>query len=88
MGYFDRWGNWQGDISSAPGRTVPYIVSEEGNVIYICYDNKPIRGIKRITKTQSGAIKTTTIEIAVGAWDDRATLNYVPVNEAIPEPEA
>jgi hypothetical protein len=87
MGYFDRWGNWQGDINSAPGRTVPYIVSEEGNIIYVCYQNTPLRAIRRITKVQTGGVKTTTVEIARGAWEDRATLNYVPVNEPIPEDE-
>lgn len=87
-GYFDRWGNWQGDLASAPGRTVPYIISEEGEYTYICYTNTPIRGIRRVHKTQSGGVKTTTVENAVGAWEDRASLTYYPVNEAIPEHEA
>lgn len=84
MGYFDRWGNWQGDLASAPGRTVPYIVSKEGQYTYICYTNDQIRAIQRITEISSDGITTTTIENAVGAWDNRASLQYYPPNEAIP----
>ena len=67
----------------------PYIVDEATDgVTYICYTNEPIRAIRRVHKTQSGGVKTTTVENAVGAWEDRASLTYYPVNEAIPEPEA
>ena len=39
--YYDRWGNLQGEIPSAPGRTLAYMVEEhaEANgvtVKYIC----------------------------------------------------
>ena len=84
MGYFDRYGNWQGDIASAPGKKVPYIVSEEGQYTYICYTNDPVRAIQRITKVSEGGATTTTIENAVGAWEDRETLTYYPPNQAIP----
>ena len=40
--------------------------------------------MKRITEVVSGGATTTTIEHAYGAWADRASLTYYPINEAIP----
>ena len=59
--------------------------AQVGTYTYLCYTNDPIRAIRRIHKTQSGGVKTTTVENGVGAWEDRASLTYYPVNEAIPE---
>jgi len=86
--YYDRWGNRQGEIPSAPGRTLAYMVEEhaEANgvtVKYICYNNNDPRAIQRITKTKVGSVTTTKIENAFGAWEDRATLEYFPVNDPI-----
>jgi len=82
--YYDRWGNLQGEIPSAPGRTLPYMVEDTGTgVKYMCYNDKPQRAIQRITKTKVGTVTTTKIENAFGAWEDRATLEYFPVNDPI-----
>lgn len=86
--YYDRWGNLQGAIPSAPGRTLAYMVEEhaEANgvtVKYICYNNSDPRAIQRITKTKVGSVTTTKIENAFGAWEDRETLEYFPVNDPI-----
>lgn len=84
MNFFDRYGNYQGTIPSAPGKIVPYIVSKEGEYTYICYDNGPLRAIQRVHKYSSGGATITVIENAYGAWADRATLTYYPPNQAIP----
>ena len=52
-------------------------------VKYMCYNDKPQRAIQRITKTKVGTVTTTKIENAFGAWEDRATLEYFPVNDPI-----
>lgn len=86
--YRDRWGRNLGEIPSTPGEIVPYIVSEEGEYTYIRYFADDENGkclVKRVTKSQTGSAIVTTIEHAYGAWTDRAALEYIPVNEAIPE---
>jgi hypothetical protein len=86
--YFDRYGNYQGEIPSLPGEILPYIVEEAGGgVTYICYfpDTGSGVGVKRITEVGTEGATTTTIEHAFGAWSDRATLTYYPINQAIPE---
>ena len=55
----------------------PYRVAEAGDVTYLCFDNGDLRPIHRITKTGS----ETVIEWAFGAWADRATLSYLPINQ-------
>ena len=86
--YFDRYGNYQGEIPSLPGEIVPYIVEQAGGgVTYICFfpDTGSGVAVKRITEASSGGATTTTIEHAFGAWANRATLTYYPINQAIPE---
>ena len=64
----------------ADENTDPWIVdSSTPGTVYICYKPDPKRIIKRIV-TSSG---TTTIEWSYGAWDDRATLTYVPMEESL-----
>lgn len=85
--YFDRWGGFQGNVPSAPGEKSPYIISEEGAVKYIRFEPDDADGkcvIQRVTETNSGSATETKIEHAYGAWADRASLTYVPINEAIP----
>jgi hypothetical protein len=43
--------------------------------------------VKRITEESTGGATTTTIEHAYGAWEDRASLTYYPINQAIPVEE-
>lgn len=85
--YFDRWGGFQGNVPSAPAEKSPYIISEEGNVKYIRFEPDDAEGkcvIQRVTETLGGSATETVIEHAYGAWADRATLTYYPINEAIP----
>lgn len=63
---------------------LPYIVdaSTEG-VTYICFDAGAKRAIRRITESDG----VTTIEWAWGAWANRASLSYVPINTPIDDGE-
>lgn len=89
--YFDRWGGFQGNVPSDPAEKSPYIVAEAGGgVTYICFtpdDANGKRVVKRIKEESSGGATTTTIEHAYGAWADRASLTYYPINQAIPVEE-
>ena len=86
--YRDRWGRNLGEIPTTPGEIVPYIVEDAGGgVTYIRYFADDADGnclVKRITEESTGGATTTTIEHAYGAWADRATLTYYPINQAIP----
>ena len=84
--FVDRYGNYQGEIDSAPGKPVPYIVSKEGEYTYICYTNDALRLIQRVHEYSSGGAQITVIENGYGAWEDRATLDYYPPNVAVPIP--
>ena len=90
--YYDRWGGLQGANPAPPIEKLAYIVEDAGGgITYICYtpdDANGKRVIERITKVSSGGVTTTTIEHAYGAWADRASLTYYPINEAIPVEEA
>lgn len=86
--YYDRWGGYQGTNPVAPTEKLAYIVEDAGGgVKYICFtpdDDQGKRVVERIMEVTSGSVKTTTIEHAYGAWADRASLTYYPINEAIP----
>lgn len=77
---YDQYGRRPG--SNHYGSNVetpePYRVDEAENIIYICYFDTPQRAVRRIT---TGADGSTTIEWAHGAWDQRSTLDYQPVND-------
>ncbi len=57
----------------------PYRVAETEGVTYICFDAAPRRPIHRVTKTAA----ETVVEWAYGAWADRETLVYVPINRTL-----
>ena len=86
--YVDRWGRALGIIPQTPGEILPYIIEEAGGgVTYIRFFADDADGncaVKRITEVSEGGATTTTIEHAFGAWADRATLTYYPINQAIP----
>lgn len=79
--FYDHFGNRQSSVNFIHNRgghdPEPYMIDEstEGTT-YICYANTPKRAIRRITEADG----VTTIEWAYGAWDDRAGLDYVPIN--------
>jgi hypothetical protein len=86
--YRDQWGQNLGIIPALPTEPKPYTIEDAGGgVTYICYfpdDENGMRAIKRITQVSEGGATTTTVEHAYGAWADRATLTYYPINQAIP----
>ena len=86
--YYDRWGGYQGENPAPPTEKLPYIVEEAGGgITYICFtpdDANGKRVVKRITEISTGGATTTTIEHAYGAWANRASLTYYPINQAIP----
>lgn len=83
---FDNFGRSIHFVSYRRGELEPYIVEEAGNgVTYICYDDGAKRAVRRITETTANGVTTTVIEVAYGAWADRATLDYHPVNDDIEE---
>lgn len=80
----DKYGRRESSLYFRMGELEPYIVEESSGVTYICYTNDAQRAIRRITESASGGVTTTTIEVAWGAWADRATLTYRPVNSELP----
>ena len=89
--YYDRWGGYQGTNPAPPTEKLAYIVENAGGgITYICFtpdDANGKRVVQRITEETVGGATTTTIEHAYGAWADRATLTYYPINQAIPVTE-
>lgn len=58
----------------------PHRIDEAtANVTYCCFDDGAKRPIHRITKSGT----ETIIEWAYGAWEDRAGLLYVPINQTL-----
>lgn len=62
-----------------PVEPLPYLYDAggENGPAYVCFDEAPTRAIHRITTGSDGLKK---VEFAYGAWADRATLTYQPVN--------
>ena len=58
-------------------RLQPHRIVESGDVTYICYDDGDSRPIHRITKNGS----ETVVEWAYGSWNERESLNYIPINK-------
>ena len=78
---YDRYGRAEGYISPIKGAPEAYLIDQSTpDVTYVCYyetgDNP--RAIRRIEKDTSTGI--TRITVGWGAWDDRATIDYYPVN--------
>lgn len=59
----------------------PFIVLPAGEVTYSCFKNTTPRAIHRVTTDPATGQKT--MEWAWGAWEDRATLTYRPVNDTL-----
>lgn len=58
-----------------------YIVLPAGDMTYLCFQNTTPRTIHRVTKDPATGQVTT--EWAWGSWENRATLNYRPINETM-----
>ena len=73
----DQYGFTATSVFFQRKRLQPYRVAVAGDVTYICYDDDEIRPIHRITKTED----ETIFEWAYGAWDQRESLAYIPINQ-------
>ncbi|MPN19089.1 hypothetical protein SDC9_166455 [bioreactor metagenome] len=51
--------------------------------VYKTYDSSASAAIYKETITEADGVTSITREIAYGAWSDRATLTYVPVNDPL-----
>ena len=68
------------DFGSRSETPEPYIVDAAGvGVIYICFDDTTTRCVRRITEADGA----TTVEFAIGNWENRANLTYQPVNTTL-----
>ncbi len=71
----DHFGRRQNSVDFRGPDPLPYVIDDQGDVTYVCFFDSPKRAIHRI--------KDGKVEVAYGAWADRATLTYGPVNELI-----
>ena len=67
-----------------------YEVDDAGNgITYIRFANETPCAVQRITRVETtaedGGVRVSTVrEVALGDWDDRAELEYFPINQPIP----
>ena len=62
----------------------PYIVDirKDDNIMYLCYTGTEKRIIEKCTIDETNG-QLFKMEKAYGRWEDRETLNYVPINDDI-----
>ena len=76
---YDRYGRPAGYINPIEGRVEAYLVSNSNATTqYICYfeTGDDPRAIRRVVKTSN----QTQICVGWGAWADRESIDYYPVN--------
>ena len=56
-----------------------YKICTNGNVTYLCFHDTPRRAIHRITENGN----EITVEWALGEWENREILEYVPINQPL-----
>lgn len=54
-----------------------HLVKTIGADTFVCFTDAPARCIHRIRRTADGA----SVTWAFGAWEDAATLDYIPINQ-------
>lgn len=76
---YDRYGRPAGFYGNLSAEVEAYMVDKtDANVQYICYfeTGDDPRAIRRVYKANG----ITQICVGWGAWDDRETIDYYPVN--------
>lgn len=76
---YDDYGRTEDDPYFGQKSEVPepYMVdTSNSNVTYICFDNTPVRCVRRISK--NGGL--TLVEFSIGTWENRTMLAYQPIN--------
>lgn len=79
---YDQYGRRPGDRHYGNNANPPLVhIADESTagVTYLCFFGTAARAIHRVTETAG----ITTLERAWGAWADRATLTYTPINDYI-----
>lgn len=81
---YNRFGQPAGYTNPIEGSPEPYLIDQITNpdgstVLYICYyeTGDGPRAIRRVVTTASGDIQVC---VGWGAWADRTTIDYYPVN--------
>ena len=77
----DAWGrpSYNPNYKNAANTPAAYQIAASGNITYIRYSDSPKNAIRKITDNSG----ITTIEVAFGSWENRATLEYQPVNKPL-----
>lgn len=76
---YDRYGRPAGYISPIEGRVEAYLIAKASTTTqYICYfeTGDDPRAIRRVVKTSN----QTQICVGWGAWADRESIDYYPIN--------
>lgn len=82
MAVYDDYGRTSSDANFKSHSEVPepYLVDAAvEDVTYICFTDAAFRCVRRITQANG----LTTTEFSMGAWADRATLTYQPINSTL-----
>ena len=77
---YDRYGRPAGYINPIEGAPEIYLAKQtDPDTTYVCYyeTGDDPRAIRRVVTTASGDIQVC---VGWGAWEDRATIDYYPVN--------
>ena len=77
---YDRYGRPAGYINPIEGAPEGYLIENNLNTQYVCYyetGDQP-RAIRRIMQDVTGSVQQ--IAVGWGAWADRESINYYPVN--------
>ena len=70
---YDNFGRPQGSVDFRGRDPLPYEVDKAEDATYICFFDTALRAVHRV--------KDGKLEVAYGAWADRATLTYQPANQ-------
>ena len=79
---YDKFGRPAGYYNPIQGEPEPFLIDQITNadgstVMYVCYYAADVTAIRRVVTTASGDIQVC---VGWGAWEDRATIDYYPVN--------
>ena len=78
---YDRYGRPAGYINPIEGKVEAYLIAQASSTTqYMCYyetGNQP-RAIRRIMVDETGSLQQ--IAVGWGAWSNRESIDYYPVN--------
>lgn len=84
---YDIYGRNNRQSGYDPSARLPYkeeITESAGTTtVYKVYDSSASGAIYKETITEADGVTSITRELSYGAWADRATLTYVPVNDTV-----